>query len=135
MIGFTLFNYSCTKQLCNKENLIDTFQKKNKSLITQDTFALSVLASKQLSFIHSNGWIEDYNSFTSSGASKSLIYNHINIDSIHAIIENKTGLITGVGTFDVIYKNNPIKLKLGFTETYVCIDNEWKLLARHSSKL
>ena len=126
---------SCTKQLCNKTQLIDTFKKKNTALIAQDTAFLSGLASLQLSFTHSNGWIEDYKSFTSSGKSKDLFYNNIAIDSSHIIISNQTGIIRGSGVFDILYKKNALKINLSFTETYTCEDNEWKLLARHSSKI
>lgn len=126
---------SCTKQLCNKTQLVDTFKKKNTALIAQDTVYLSGLASLQLSFTHSNGWIEDYKSFVSSGKSKDLFYNNISIDSLNSIISNKTGIIRGRGIFDIQYKKNALKLNLSFTETYTCEDNEWKLLARHSSKL
>jgi hypothetical protein len=126
---------SCTKQLCNKTQLVDTFKKKNTALIAQDTVFLGGLASVQLSFTHSNGWIEDYKSFISSGKSKDLFYNNITIDSTYTIISNQTGIIRGSGIFDILYKKNALKVNLCFTETYTCIDNEWKLLARHSSKL
>lgn len=126
---------SCTKQLCNKTELVDTFKKKNTALITQDTAFLSGLASLQLSFTHSNGWIEDYKSFVSSGKSKDLFYNNIAIDSLSSIISNQTGIIRGSGVFDILYKKNALKIHLSFTETYICEDKEWKLLARHSSKL
>lgn len=126
---------SCNRNICDKSDLASTFNNKNKALIAQDSVTLKTMALKNLSFTHSNGWIEDYKSFISSGESKNLFYNAITIDSVKTIITDKTGIIRGIGDFDVLYKNNPIKLKLSFTETYVCINKEWKLLARHSSKL
>lgn len=121
--------------MCTEAILVKTFEKKNKALIAQDTFALSLLASTKLAFTHSNGWIEDYKSFTSGGAIKGLFYNDIRIDSLKSIKTGQTGLLLGTGTFDIWYKNNALILKLSFTETYTCDDNEWKILARHSSKL
>jgi hypothetical protein len=137
IILFTTFylTTSCNRNICSEAALLHAFEKKTNALVAQDSITLKNIAVKNLSFTHSNGWVEDYKSFTSSGESKSLFYNAINIDSVKTIISDKTGLVRGVGNFDIIYKNNTLKLKLSFTETYVCINNEWKLFARHSSKL
>jgi Domain of unknown function (DUF4440) len=126
--------YSCAPKMCSEAALLDTFNKKNAALVDDSTLTLKELALPQLSFVHSNGWKEDIHSFLSKSDVKQLKYNAIKIDSIQATVVDKTGLLSGLGTFDINYKNNDLKISLYFTETYVCKNGDWKLLARHSCK-
>lgn len=129
-----LFFFSCAPKICSEATLIDTFNKKNAALVDDNTLILKDLALPQLSFVHSNGWKEDIHSFLLKSDVKQLKYKDIRIDSVQATIVDKTGLLSGLGTFDINYKKNDLKISLYFTETYVCKNNGWKLLARHSCK-
>jgi hypothetical protein len=134
IFALTLVVVSCAPKMCSEASLIGTFNKKNAALVDDNTLILKDLALPQLSFVHSNGWKEDIHSFLLKSDVKQLKYNDIRIDSIQAIIVDKTGLLSGLGTFDINYKKNDLKISLYFTETYVCKSNGWKLLARHSCK-
>ncbi len=125
---------SCNKRICSEETLISTFNKKNLALIDENTEELKKIALNELNFLHSNGWHEDKNSFLLKSGAKQLKYKSISVDSFRAIIVNRTGILTGLGNFDITYKGSNFNVNLYFTETYVCMSNSWKLLARHSSK-
>lgn len=129
-----LFVFSCAPKICTEATLIETFNKKNTAMVDENISALKDLALPQLSFVHSNGWKEDIHSFLSKSNVKQLKYKAIKIDSLKATIVDKTGLLSGLGTFDINYKNNELKIDLYFTETYVCKNDGWKLLARHSCR-
>lgn len=134
-LAFVCSMTSCHRKSCGQQALMDTFAKKNKALMDDDVTTLASIATKDISFTHSNGWVEDYRSFISGSQNKQLFYNAITLDSTYAFIHGQTGIIRGSGIFDIVYKNNALQVKLAFTETYFCEDHDWKLLSRHSSKL
>ncbi len=125
---------SCSKKLCTRETLLAKFNMKNAALINENTQILNDLTHPQLNFVHSNGWYEDKKSFLLLSKEKPLKYKSITIDSLKSIIVEDTGILSGLGNFDINYKGNDVNIYLYFTETYVCTSNGWQLLSRHSSK-
>ncbi len=125
---------SCTGKLCDKANLQQKFLSKNQALVDENTSALDRIAMPNLNYVHSNGWCENKASFLQSSQQKSLQYKSIVADSVNYIVEGNTGLVSGLGIFNILYKKSELNLNLFFSETYVCKNGEWKLLGRHACK-
>lgn len=111
------------------------FLDKNKWLVTANRQELSGLILPELNYTHSNCWTELEEPFLLSPEEKGLFYNAITVDSAAYHVVEKTGLVRGNGTFDIIHKGKPLVIRLCFSETYVCQDGQWKLFARHAAKL
>ncbi|MBK8698642.1 MAG: nuclear transport factor 2 family protein [Saprospiraceae bacterium] len=134
LFGLLLMATACSRT-CTETALQRAFQYKNEALVSGETQVLRELSAPQLNYSHSNCWTENQREFATSPLVKGLIYQKIEVDSIHTTVADKTGLVTGQGTFHVVMKEKPLSIHLCFTETYVCQDGHWKILARHAAKL
>lgn len=109
--------------------------KLNKALIDKDVKTLNNLLHKNLSYGHSNLWIEDKETLIQNIASNYLIYKSIIIDSMDCRRMGKQTVIRYGAQFNVILKEKEISLKLHVMQVWIKKCGKWKLLARQGVKL
>ena len=103
-------------------------------LVTNNSAALHQKLNTALSYGHSNGWIETKKDVINNIATKCLVYNSIEVDSITQHIQGKTGYVRFVGNCDVIYKGTSNIFKLKVLEVWTKRKGKWQLLARQAVK-
>jgi hypothetical protein len=133
-IFFLLFFLS---QLSAQKNeiLLQSVQSLNQALLTNDSSTLQLLLHKDLSYGHSNGWIEKKEELIRNNNSGYLIYKVIQVDSMHIQIEDKLAIARYTATHDIVLNGKSISLKLHVCQTWVKQKRKWKLLARQSTKI
>jgi uncharacterized protein DUF4440 len=109
----------------------------DKALVTKDEKALVQLLHPQVSYGHSNGWVQNKTDIINDLKSGKLIYDRIENTSVTIVAinnnwatvrtsTNATGRSTTIPTFE---------LKLHVLQVWLKTKNEWQLLARQSTKL
>ncbi len=110
-------------------------EKLNQALIQKDLTALDKLLHKNLSYGHSNLWIEDKVSLIQNITNNYLIYKSIIIDSIDCNRMGNQSIIRYGAKFKVIYNEKEINLNLHVMQVWIKKCGRWKLLARQSVKI
>jgi hypothetical protein len=110
--------------------------KLDKALLGKDSTALSQLLSDDLSFGHSNGWVQTKTDVWNDFASGKLEYKKIN---------TKRSVVSSIGkTWAVVRANADVEGRAGEMQFNITIHvlqfwmkskNGWQLLARQSAKI
>lgn len=109
----------------------------HRALIGKESENLDRLLHRDLSYGHSNAWVEDKTELMTNNASGTLVYHSIQVDSASWKI-SKTGKLALVrynADFDVNLRGNPVRLKLHVAQTWIRKKGKWQLLMRQSTKV
>jgi uncharacterized protein DUF4440 len=109
----------------------------DKALMTKDEKALVQLLHPQVSYGHSNGWVQNKTDIINDLKSGKLIYDKIENTTVNIVAinsnwatvrtsTNATGRSTTIPTFE---------LKLHVLQVWLKTEDGWQLLARQSTKL
>jgi uncharacterized protein DUF4440 len=109
----------------------------DKALVTKDEKALVQLLHPQVSYGHSNGWVQNRTDILTDLKSGKLIYDKIENTTVNIVAinsnwatvrtsTNATGRSTTIPTFE---------LKLHVLQVWLKTEDGWQLLARQSTKL
>lgn len=132
-----IFLFCFLSQLSAQKNeiLLQSVRSLNQALLTKDSSALHFLLHKDLSYGHSNGWIENKEELIQNNTSGYLIYKIIQVDTMHIQIMDKLAIARYTATHDIVLNGKSISLKLHVCQTWVKQKRKWKLLARQSTKI
>jgi len=100
----------------------------------QDVDSLSLMLHEELTYVHSNGWMEDKDEVLENLLSKYLIYENVESRILKCTQIGHLGIIHGEGKFTVKLKGKAIIIDLMYTEVYVKEYGRWLLIARHANK-
>lgn len=105
----------------------------NKSLETKDTAALKGLLADNLSYGHSNGWVQSKDEVIDDLFTGLLSYHKIDQPELRVIMNDDIATVRGNGIFDVDYKDSMhMMFDLHVMQTWIWRDGKWKLLNRQS---
>jgi hypothetical protein len=109
----------------------------HRALMGKESENLDRLLHRDLSYGHSNAWVEDKTELMTNNASGTLVYHSILVDSASWKI-SKTGKLALVrynADFDVNLRGKPVRLKLHVAQTWIRKKGKWQLLMRQSTKV
>ncbi|MBK9109451.1 MAG: nuclear transport factor 2 family protein [Saprospiraceae bacterium] len=119
----------------NSIDVSSSVLKLHDALVSMDTIILHQVLDDQMTYGHSNGWIESKAELILNNFTRKMIYQSITEDSISIQI---TGT-TAIARFNAVIKGNvgekSFHLKLHICQTWILRDDSWKLLARQAVKL
>jgi hypothetical protein len=125
----------CWFQALGQADEVDQLHRqKFKMMISQKTDLLQELFDDQLTYTHSNGWIETKDEVISNITSGKLQYHQVEILQAQVRYYEQTAVVNGVANFKVSLDGKEMELRLVYTEVYVNQDG-WKLVSRHASRL
>lgn len=107
---------------------------KFKWMQEQQLDSLAMVLHEQLTYIHSNGWMESRNEVLDNLATAHLIYENVEYEILKCTTIGNMGIIHGEGIFSVRLEGAPIVIKLLYSEVYVRNGDKWLLIARHANK-
>lgn len=115
--------------------LKDAVAKLDKALIAQDTVVLKQLLHKDLTYGHSNGWIETKTDVINDLVTGRLAYDKIESKDLKWTVTNN--IATMRSTTEVGYRLNdkPGELKMHVLQVWLKTNKGWQLLSRQSTKL
>lgn len=112
-------------------------KRKFEWMTTKNYDSLSWVTNETLKFIHSNGWTQSKKEMFEDMKSGELNYTSIIVqESSVSLYNNKSAVVTGKGTFKGLMPDkSEFNIKLLYTEVYVKVKKQWKLVSRHACKI
>ena len=123
-----------------------TYSKQEKALISQiskldslmqnNDSSILTLFSTDVSFGHSNGWVQNYDDFKTDFESGKVKYQSVNQTDLKEFkIKNKFANIRRIIAVKGLYKNEIFEMKLSVLEFWIRQKGIWKLWSRQSGTL
>lgn len=113
-----------------------TMQKLDVALLQKDEKELQSVLHKDLSYGHSNGWIQSKNDVLNDFKSGKLTYNKIeNNSSMIVNISKKFATVKTNTNAEGVVNGTTFKLTLHVMQFWIKTKNGWQLIARQSAKL
>lgn len=109
--------------------------KLDKALIAKDTNVLKQLLHKDLSYGHSNGWVETKADVIKDLVNGKLTYNKINTKNITWTVTNTVATMRNSADINYELDGKPGELNLHVLQVWLKTNKGWQLLARQSTKL
>ena len=114
--------------------LKDAVAKLDKALIAKDTNVLKQLLHKDLSYGHSNGWVETKADVIKDLGSGKLAYNNINTKNTTWTVTNTVATMRNSTDINYELDGKPGELNLHVLQVWLKTNKGWQLLARQSTK-
>jgi len=134
LIVLFLVNHSIAQ--VDSASLKEVMQQLDKALLQKDEIVLRSVLHKDVSYGHSNGWIQSRSDIMNDFKSGKLVYNKI---------ENNSAAIVNIGKKYATVKTNTnaegavngtaFKLTLHIMQFWIKTKKGWQLIARQSAKL
>ena len=131
-IGVLVF---CSAFVAAQESIERVAQKLENALVQKDTVVLKKLLHDDLGYGHSNGWVENKTELIENLVSGKMQYTSIHSESP---AWKQTGEMVTLRTksiIEFIVNGKEGKLDLFVLQVWKKEGNEWKLVARQSTKL
>lgn len=97
--------------------------------------SLSALLDENVTYIHSNGWVESKEEVLNNLSSHYLTYHSVDIRTSSVRRYGNSFIVTGEGLFKVSLKDTPIDIELLYTEVYTTDGDAIRLVHRHACKM
>jgi hypothetical protein len=132
LILFLLVN---TTLFAQTSFLKEAVVKLDKALITKDTVALKQLLHKDLSYGHSNGWVETKEDVIKDLMNGKLDYSKIESKDLKWTVSKDVASLRSTTAIKYVLDGKPGELKLHVLQVWLKASNRWQLLARQSTKI
>ena len=107
----------------------------DKALLTKDESVLSSLLHKEVSFGHSNGWIQSKSDVLNDSKNGKLVYNKIEHNSSAIVnISKKFATVKTNTNAEGAVNGTAFKLTLHVMQFWIKTKKGWQLIARQSAK-
>jgi len=116
--------------------LKNAMQQLDKALLQKDETILNSVLHKDLSYGHSNGWIQSKTDVLNDFTSGKLVYNKIENNSSAIIVITKEYATVKTNTnAEGVVNGTEFKLTLHIMQFWIKTKKGWQLIARQSTKL
>ena len=134
---FVLFLMIATNSFAQIDSigLKNAMQQLDKALLQKDETVLKTVLHKDLSYGHSNGWIQSKNDVLNDFASGKLTYNKIeNNSSVIIVITKEYATVKTNTNAEGVVNGTAFNLKLHIMQFWIKTKKGWQLIARQSAK-
>ncbi len=138
---FTILFFCCfflgfSQKYSKQEKAVLMQVKRLDSLMQNNDSNILNLFEKDISFGHSNGWVQNLDDFKKDFNSKKVIYNNIHQIEISEVKKNrKIYSIRRKIKVSGVYKNQNFEMMLGLLEIWKKEKSIWKLWSRQSVEI
>ena len=115
--------------------LKDAAGKLDKALIQKDTVTLKQLLNNDVSYGHSNGWVQSKNDIIKDLYNGKLAYKKIDHKNIKWVTGADWGTLRSTDEIEYVLDGKPATLKLHVLHVWLKTGRGWQLIARQSTKL
>lgn len=117
--------------LGQQEELVSVSRQFHEMLVKNDS-SLKKILDKDLTYGHSNGWVETKKEMLQNLASGKMKYLEIKEDSVEAVADKKLGHIRFLAQLTAVLDGKTMTLKLRVLEVWRKKEDGWKLFARQA---
>ena len=137
LFGFlVLFLINSSYAQIDSVGLKNAMQQLDKALLQKDETVLKSVLHKDLSYGHSNGWIQSKSDILNDFTSGKLTYNKIENNSSAIIVITKEYATVKTNTnAEGVVNGTAFNLKLHIMQFWIKTKKGWQLIARQSAKL
>ena len=107
----------------------------DKALVARDSAELNKLLNEDLSYGHSNGWIESKKELVADLYNGKLTYKEIKSGDHQVKIEGATAYVRTNAEIDCVMEGKPLEFKLKVLQVWIWKNKHWELFARQSVKM
>ena len=115
--------------------LKDAVAKFDNALITKDTVVLKQILHKDLSYGHSNAWVETKKEMVENLYNGKISYKKIETSDLKWTASNDWANVRSTAEIEYMLDGKEGKLKLHVLQVWVKTKKGWQLLARQSTKI
>ena len=134
--SLVLFLFNSSFAQIDSVGLKNAMQQLDKALLQKDETVLKSVLHKDLSYGHSNGWIQSKSDILNDFTSGKLTYSKIENNSSTIIVINKEYATVKTNTnAEGVVNGTAFKLTLHIMQFWIKTKNGWQLIARQSAKL
>jgi hypothetical protein len=132
---FTItFFFFLTTGFAQTSFLKEAVAKLDKALTTRDTTTLKQLLHKDVSYGHSNAWVENKNEMISHLGSGKISYNKIENKDFIWTAAKDWATVRSTASIDYVLDGKAGALNLYILQVWIKTNRGWQLLARQSTK-
>ena len=133
--SLVLFLFNSSFAQIDSVGLKNAMQQLDKALLQKDETVLKSVLHKDLSYGHSNGWIQSKSDILNDFTSGKLTYSKIENNSSAIIVINKDYATVKTNTnAEGVVNGTAFNLKLHIMQFWVKTKRGWQLIARQSAK-
>lgn len=130
------FVFGFSQKYSKQEKAVLIQAKKLDSLMQKNDNQIINLFCADVSFGHSNGWIQNLNDFKKDFSSKKVSYTTIEQIEISEIKQSKNTIsLRRTIKVEGLYKNQNFEMKLALLEIWIKKKSIWKLWSRQSVEI
>lgn len=130
LIGFVSFGQK------NEAAVDQLHRKKFTWLINKNYDSLNLILHDQVQYIHSNGWVQTKKEVIDDLKTGKLNYTNVEVVESKVSIYQNTAIVSGKGRFrGLMPDKSEFNLSLFYTEVYLKVDKDWKLINRLATKI
>ena len=136
VLAFLIFGFvnSSFAQI-DSVGLKNAMQQLDKALLQRDEKTLQTVLHKEVSYGHSNGWIQNKDEILNDFTSGKLIYNKIeNNSSAIVTISKKYATVKTNTNAEGVVNGTAFNLRLHIMQFWIKTKKGWQLIARQSAK-
>jgi hypothetical protein len=136
LLGFlVLFLINSSYAQVDSVGLKNAMQQLDKALLQKDEKILQTVLHKDLSYGHSNGWIQSKSDILNDFTSGKLSYNKIENNSSSIIVITKEYATVKTNTnAEGVVNGTAFKLTLHIMQFWIKTKKGWQIIARQSAK-
>ncbi|MFN0274276.1 MAG: nuclear transport factor 2 family protein [Chitinophagales bacterium] len=128
------FFFLFTNAQSSEQKLIQTVESFHKVLVSGNADSIRLLTSAELTYGHSNGWVETRDEVIENLQSGYINYNSYMEDSMQVVITGKQAHVRFVADIGATFKGKDSVFHLKVLEVWVREGKLWKLYARQAVK-
>jgi hypothetical protein len=135
-IFLVCFVFGFSQNYSKKEKALLSQILKLDSLMQNNNSKILELFSDDVSFGHSNGWVQNYQDFKTDFESGKVKYQSVKQTELKEFkIKNKFASVRRIIAVKGLYKNEIFEMKLSVLELWIKQKGIWKLWSRQSAKI
>jgi hypothetical protein len=134
--SLVLFLFNSSFAQIDSIGLKNAMQQLDKALLQKDETVLKSVLHKEVSYGHSNGWIQSKNDILNDFKSGKLTYSNIENNSSAIVkISGKYATVKTNTNAEGVVNGTSFKLTLHIMQFWIKTKKGWQLIARQSAKL
>jgi hypothetical protein len=136
LIAILFISINSFGQSKEAEEVNQLHKKKFTWLINKNYDSLNWLMDEQLSYIHSNGWIQTKQEVVDDLKSGKSDYSSVVVEESTVSLYDKCAIAKGKGIYKGFMPDkSEFNVHLLYTEVYVKVKKQWKLVLRQATKI
>ncbi|MEO5562154.1 MAG: nuclear transport factor 2 family protein [Chitinophagaceae bacterium] len=129
-----VFSFIVTNAQTNEEKVTTTMKEFHQAMVNKNTIGINQQTDKELSYGHSNGWIETKTDFIKNLETGALVYHSYKEDSVKVGINGNLAHVRFVADINAVNHGLASNNHLRVLEVWVKKGKRWVLFARQAAK-